>query len=178
MKNKITIIVLSLVMLISTSTSYACNFQLAQFGDHKEKIVFNPEAPQPLAFPDKFGGESVTIPIETLCKNDKALHGTLVIYLYVENKLSQVQLYRPNMKDTNLMNFAMKKYGKFNLPEGMPKLKWRGNYQWEKSNEIIRYTATNIHDGHVEILEIHNKLYSKNLADYNEKLGKWLDSRK
>ena len=76
------------------------------------------------------------------------------------------------------MNFAMKKYGKFNLPEGMPKLKWRGNYQWEKSNEIIRYTATNIHDGHVEILEIHNKLYSKNLADYNEKLGKWLDSRK
>ena len=54
MKNKITIIVLSLIMLIFTSTSFACNFQISQFGDPKEKIVIEPV---PLSFPDQFGGE-------------------------------------------------------------------------------------------------------------------------
>ena len=117
MRKKITIIVLSLVMLFFASTSYACNFQMSQFGDPKEKIVINPA---PLSFPDQFGGESLAIPIQDLCKNDNSLYGTLVVYLYIENKLSQIQLYRPNMDDMKLMDFAMKKYGKFNLPEGMP----------------------------------------------------------
>ena len=92
MRKKITIIVLSLVMLFFASTSYACNFQMSQFGDPKEKIVINPT---PLTFPDQFGGESMAIPIESLCKNDNSLYGTLVVYLYIENKLSQIQLYRP-----------------------------------------------------------------------------------
>ena len=67
MRNKITIIVLSLMMLIFTSTSYACNFQISQFGDSKEKIVIDPV---PLSFPDQFGGECLAIPIQDLCKND------------------------------------------------------------------------------------------------------------
>ena len=82
------------MMLIFTSTSYACNFQISQFGDPKEKIVIDPV---PLSFPDQFGGESLAIPIQDLCKNDSSLYGTMVVYLYIENKLSQIQLYRPNM---------------------------------------------------------------------------------
>ena len=69
--------------------------------------------------------------IGQLCKNDNSLYGTLVVYLYIENKLSQIQLYRPNMNDMKLMDFAMKKYGKFNLPEGMPKQRWRGSHTWK-----------------------------------------------
>ena len=87
MRKKITIIVLSLMMLLFTATSYACNFQISQFGDPKEKIVINPV---PLAFPDRFGGESLAIPIQDLCKNDNSLYGTMVVYLYIENKLSQI----------------------------------------------------------------------------------------
>ncbi len=67
MRKKITIIVLSLMMLVVTSTSYSCNFQISQFGDPKEKIVINPV---PLAFPDQFGGESLAIPMQDLCIND------------------------------------------------------------------------------------------------------------
>jgi hypothetical protein len=173
MIKRITIIVLSL--LIFTSTSFACNFQISKFGDPKEKIVIEPV---PLAFPDKFGGESLAIPIQDLCKNDKSLYGTMVVYLYIENKLSQIQLYRPNMEDTKLMDFAMKKYGKFNLPEGMPKQRWRGSYKWEIGNNYIEYIFTNIHDGHAEVIEITNKLYANAMADYNAKVGEWLDSQK
>ena len=175
MRKKITIIVLSLVMLFFTSASYACNFQISQFGDPKEKIVINPT---PLTFPDQFGGESMAIPIESLCKNDNSLYGTLVVYLYIENKLSQVQLYRPNMNDTKLMDFAMKKYGTFNLPAGMPKQKWRGSHNWEKGNDYIEYILTDIHDGHAEVIEITNKLYVDAMAGYNAKVGEWLDSQK
>jgi hypothetical protein len=102
----------------------------------------------------------------------------MVVYLYIENKLSQIQLYRPNMKDTKLMNFAMKKYGKFNLPEGMPKQRWRGSYKWEIGNNYIEYIFTNIHEGHAEVIEITNKLYANAMAEYNAKVGKWLDSQK
>ena len=114
------------LFFLTQTTVFACNFQISQFGDPKEKIVIEPV---PLAFPDQFGGESLAIPIQDLCKNDNSLYGTMVVYLYIENKLSQIQLYRPNMEDTKLMDFAMKKYGTFNLPEGMPKQMWRGSYQ-------------------------------------------------
>ena len=49
---------------------------------------------QPISMPDQFGGESLIIPMEDLCKNDKSLYGTTVIYLYIENKLTRIQLYQ------------------------------------------------------------------------------------
>jgi hypothetical protein len=52
--------------------------------------------------PDRFGGESLIIPMEDLCKYDKNLYGTVVIYLYIENKLNRIQLYRPNMQDNKV----------------------------------------------------------------------------
>ena len=163
-------------LLLAQANALACNFQISNFGDPKEKV--NLEPMQPVLMPDQFGGESLVIPIEDLCKNDKSLYGTLVIYLYIENKLSQIQLYRPNMQDTELMNFAMGKYGKFNLPEGLPKIKWRGSYQWEIGNNYIEYIFTNIHDGYAEVIEITNKLYANNMAEYNKKVGEWLDTQK
>ncbi len=176
MRNKITIIILSLMMVIFTSTSFACNFQISQFGDPKENLKL--AGPQPISMPDQFGGENLLFPIIDVCKNDKSLEGTMLIYLYLENKLSRIQLYRANMQDTNLMNFAMNKYGKFNLPEGLPKLMWRGSYQWKIGNDHIEYIFTNIHDGHAEIIDITSKLYANTMAEYNAKIGKWLDSQK
>ena len=172
---KFLIYLLGFFVLAQTSV-IACSFKIANFGDPKEKIVMDPIAS--IEFPDQFGGESLAIPIQVLCKNDNSLHGTMVVYLYIENKLSQIQLYRPNMQDTKLMDFAMKKYGKFNLPEGLPKLMWRGSYQWEIGNDYIEYIFTNIHDGHAEVIEITSKLYANAMAEYNAKVGKWLDSQK
>ena len=157
--------------------SIACDFKISNFGDPKEKVKLNSEFPEPLLLPDRFGGENLIIPIEEVCKTNKKLWGTKLIYLYVDNKLARIQLYRPLMEDRNLMDFAMLKYGKFNLPEGMPKTRWRGNNIWDKNLEQIEYIATDIHDGHVEILEIINKLYLPTIEKYNEKVGEWLDSQ-
>ena len=40
------------------------------------------------------------------------------------------------------------------------------------------YIFTNIHDGRAEIIDITSKLYANKMAEYNAKVGKWLDSQK
>ena len=172
---KKTLLIFLFSVLISVN-ALACNFKISNFGDKKEQVKL--DALQPITMPDQFGGESLVIPIEDICKEDKSLWGTLVVHLYIDNKLSQIQLYRPLINDSKLMDFAMNKYGKFNLPEGLPKNKWRGSHQWEVGNDYVQYISTNIHDGHAEVIEITSKLYANVMADYNSKVGEWLDSRK
>jgi hypothetical protein len=172
---KKTLLILLFSVFISAN-ALACNFKISNFGDKKEQIKL--DALQPITMPDQFGGENLVIPIEDICKEDKSLWGTLVVHLYIDNKLSQIQLYRPLINDSKLMDFAMNKYGKFNLPEGLPKNKWRGSHQWEIGNDYVQYISTNIHDGHAEVIEITSKLYANVMADYNSKVGEWLDSRK
>ena len=56
---------------------------------------------------------------------------------------------------------------------------WRGNHVWESGNlELVEYIVTDIHDGHVEIIDIVRiNLYSANgIENYNEKVGEWLDT--
>ena len=163
--------------IILSEVAMACNFRIANFGDQKEDLNVESLNYEPLMMPDRFGGENIMIPLETICKNDKSFWDTKLILLYVDNQLVRIQLYRPLMDDRNLMDFAMKKYGQFKLPEGLPKKEWRGNYLWVKNTETIEYISANIHDGHAEYLEIVGKLYEDKMAIYNEEIGKWLDSR-
>ena len=160
-----------------SEVAMACNFRIANFGDQKEDLNLESLNYEPLMMPDRFGGENIMIPLETICKNDKSFWDTKLILLYVDNQLVRIQLYRPLMNDRNLMDYSMKKYGQFNLPEGLPKKEWRGNYLWVKNTETIEYISANIHDGHAEYLEIVGKLYEDKMAIYNEEIGKWLDSR-
>ena len=161
--------------LLIQANALACNFKISNFGDPKEKLKL--EGPQPILMPDQFGGENLLFPIIDVCKNDESFEGTMLIYLYIENKLTRIQLYRPNKQDSKLMDFAMGRYGFFNLPEGMPKTRWRGSYIWESGNDIIEYIRTDIHDGHAEIIDFTSKLYSVGMAEYNAKVGEWLDSQ-
>ena len=175
MITKITIVILSLMIFISTSVAYACDFKIGQFGDAREKIKLEPP---PMSFPDEFGGEAILVPLEAVCKEDKNLFGTTITYLYVNKKLSQIRLERPLFNDARLMDFSMKKYGIFALPAGIKKIDWRGSNQWENNSERIIYIHTDIQGGSLELLEINSKLYEKDLITYFEKFGKWLDSQK
>ncbi len=167
--------ILTLLILFYQSVVLACDFKIINFGDPQDKIKINPA---PITFPDRFGGENIAIPMEDLCKNDKSLYGTLANFLFIDKKLIQISLMRPNLNDAKLMDFAMKEYGSFPLPSGVKKKDWRGNYIWEKGNENINYIYTNIHDGSAEIIEYTSKLYLNDLTSYNEKIGEWLDSQK
>ena len=175
MITKITITILSLMIFISTSVAYSCDFKIVQFGDAREKIKLEPP---PMSFPDEFGGEAILVPLEAVCKDDEDLFGTTIIYLYINKKLSQIRLERPLFNDARLMDFSMKKYGIFALPTGIKKIDWRGSNQWENNSEKIIYIHTDTQGGSLELLEINSKLYEKALITYFEKFGKWLDSQR
>ena len=198
MRKKIIITVLSLVMLLITSTSYACNFQISLFGDPKEKIFKKPSQEQtqsgkptkiekkldlkapliPMILADEFGGEEYTVPIQAICRNDPSLNGTFVAYIYIENKLTQIRLERNNMNDRKLLDYAMKKYGKFNLPQSIPKEKWRGSHYWRIGNDLIIYAIFDIPGGQTEFIEITSTLYAKALNEYYIKKEQWENSQK
>lgn len=158
-----------------SSLAMACNFKIKNYGSNLEELKLEPP---PLPFPDPFGGTKILIPIEDLCKEREDLFGTLVIYLYVENQLSQVRIERPNMNDTKLLDYSMKTYGEFSLPANVNKIRFRGEYQWEKNDQIITYIQTDIHQGKTEIIEITPNQFKDRIIQYNEKIGEWLDSRK
>ena len=80
--------------LLAQANALACNFKIANFGSPKENIKIEPL--QPVVMPDQFGGESLIIPMEDLCKNDKSLYGSVAIYLYIENKFFLVDLKNLN----------------------------------------------------------------------------------
>ena len=163
MIKRITITILSLLIFISTSVAYACDFKMGQFGDSREKIKLEPP---PMSFPDEFGGEAILVPLEAVCKDDEDLFGTMITYLYINKKLSQIRLERPLFNDARLMDFSMKKYGIFALPTGIKKIDWRGSNQWENNSERIIYIHTDIQGGSLELLEINSKLYEKDLITY------------
>ena len=174
MIKRIAITSLSLLIFITTSVAYACDFKIGQFGDPKEKIKIDPP---PVFFSDEFGGHTIVIPTEEICRDEVNLLGTVVMNLYIDNKLSQIRLERANMNDRNLMDFAMKKYGSFRLPQEIDKMRWRGTHRWESDSEYIVYVASNIQNGSIEIIEITSKLYANDVANYYEKFGKWLESK-
>ena len=113
--------------------------------------------------------------MEDLCKNDKSLYGTVAIYLYIENKLTRIQLYRPNMDDSKLMDYAMGRYGFLIFQRECQKLD--GGEAIFRVNDIIEYIRTDIHDGNAEIIDFTSKLYSVGMAEYNAKVGEWLNSQ-
>ena len=141
-----------------------------EFGNDEEEFA----APEE----DEFGGEEYTVPIQAICRNDPSLNGTFVSYIYIENKLTQIRLERNNMNDRKLLDYAMKKYGKFNLPQSIPKEKWRGSHYWRIGNDLIIYAVFDIPDGQTELIEITSTLYAEALNEYYIKKEEWQNSQK
>ena len=194
---KFLIYLLGFFVLAQTSV-IACNFQISLFGDPKEKLFKKPTQEQaqsikltkdtkklnlempllPIIFSDEFGGEGFIVPIQAICKNDQSLNGTFVTYFYIENKLTQILLERNNMNDRKLMDYAMKKYGKFDLPLSISKQNWRGSQNWKIGNDLITYIIFDIPGGQTELIEITSTLYAAALNEYSTKKGKWEDLQK
>ena len=78
--------------ILAQANALACNFKISNFGDPKENIKL--EGPQPMSMPDQFGGENLLFPIIDVCKNDKSLDGTMLIYLYIKKAYTIVKALR------------------------------------------------------------------------------------
>ena len=168
-------------IFFSSNALANCDFQIMDFGKSKDdlkKIINIPKEAPLFAMEDEFGGETVIIPLIEICSDDEKLLGIKGEYLFINDKLEQIQISRALMSDRYLMELAMKKYGKFPLPEGLPIEQWKGNYYWEKGDTLIEFLVTDIYGGKLEMIGIQRLKGSSAFNKYNEKLGKWLDTQK
>ena len=67
--------------IVLSEVAMACNFRIANFGDRKEDLNLESLNYEPLMMPDRFAGENIMIPLETICKNDKSFWDTKLILL-------------------------------------------------------------------------------------------------
>ena len=168
------IIKIIFIFFISSNMSIACDLTFVNFGDKSDKLL---EYEVSLPFRDEFNGEKIVIPTTYVCPNNKKIEDTMIEYLFVDNQLVLISLMRAYMNDTALMDFAMSKYGSFNLPAGKDRKDWFGSHTWEVGNNLILYIHANTDMGPAEVLEISNKLYLKKLYDYRGKVAEWEESQ-
>ena len=76
---KIIFFTISFIFLFSSFAS-ACNFRISNFGDSKENVKLEPMPP--VLMPDRFGGESLIIPMEDLCKTVRVCM-ELQLFIYI-----------------------------------------------------------------------------------------------
>ena len=162
--------------LIQTNV-IACNYVISSFGSSKEQLEKNIGDKFPVNFiKNQFGGEVYFLPIEMLCGENKILNGSMVHYLFLDNKLIEVKIEKFDFKNqANLMDYAINKFGDFDRPIGL-KEKFRGSNFCNIGNREIEYVSTDIEGCHVELIAIISKLYSFEINQYYEQVGKWLDS--
>ena len=155
--------------------SFACDYRIINFGAKPDAIKLDPA---PITFPDAFGGKTMVIPLQVICPNELNLLNTNVKLLFIDDQMISLRLERPNQNDKKLMDFAMKQFGSFAIPESVDKINWRGTYTWDKPSEFIMYSSFNIPQGEVEFLKIENKKYMKQFIEYEKKIEEWLNSQK
>ena len=78
--------------------------------------------------PDRFGGESLIIPMEDLCKNDKSLYGTVLFIYTLKINLHEFNFIRANMEDSKLMDYAMGQDMVILIFQKVCQKRWRGSY--------------------------------------------------
>ena len=164
-----------LLLFIITTSSFSCDYRIANFGAKPDAIKLDPP---PITFPDAFGGTTMAIPLETICPNEDHLLGSTLNLLFVNDQMISIKLERANQNDKKLMDLAMKQFGKFSIPNNIEKKDWRGVYTWDKANEFIMYSSFNIPQGEVEIIRIENKKYIDQFIEYEKKIEEWISSQK
>jgi hypothetical protein len=143
------------ILLIISEKVFACSVNFKKFGS---KPDFGGLTNKPISFNDQTGRLTVFVPIENFCK-DKELNGTMVIFTYVKEELTQIKLERHNFNDRELLNLAIRNYGNFKRTLGKDQKKWVGGYIWQNSNEIINFVAVDNERNRFEKLEITSKKY-------------------
>ena len=163
-----------LIFCLGSKISFACDLTFVNFGDKPDKFLENQFA---LPIKDDFDGETIIIPSNVVCPNNKSIENTMIEYLFVDNQMVLITLMRAYVNDTAIMDFTINKYGKFNLPKGKSKKDWFGSHTWEIGNNLILYVRADTEVGPAEVLEISNVLYLQKLYDWRGKVAEWSESQ-
>ena len=169
-KLKLLILILSLQLLFISTVQARCDLELFRFGSSQEELKNDLKLDEGLIMP-LVGGESlqiVFVPGEEVCKNEKAFEGAPVNFLFLYDKLVEIQTMRLSEKPT-LVGWAESIYGeKQNKPNSFYDDKPNAQWLWDNSNATIAYSIHPDANDVVESIIIQSRKHQKYFEKFAE----------
>ncbi len=171
MKKTYLIISILLVQLLLISSAQArCNLELFRFGSSAEDIKKQLNLPEGGMLPI-MGGESqnvVFVPGEEVCKDEKAFESAPVNFVFLYDKLVEIQTMRLSEKPT-LIDWAESIYGeKQNKPNSFYDNRPNAQWLWDNSNATIAYSIHPDANDVVESIIIQSRKHQKYFEKFAE----------
>lgn len=136
------VIIFTLQFLLISSAQARCNLELFRFGSSIAEITTQLNLPEGGMLP-MMGSESkniVFVPGEEVCKDEKRFEGAPIIFVFLYDKLVEMQATRLSEKPT-LINWAESIYGvKENKPKSYYHDKPNAQWLWDNFNATIAYS--------------------------------------
>ena len=162
MKKTYLIISVILVQLLLISSAQArCNLELFRFGSSVQDIEKQLNLDEGGMLPI-MGGESqevLFVPGEEVCKGEKAFESAPVNFVFLYDKLVEIQTTRLSEKPT-LINWAESIYGdKQDKPKSFYDAKPNAQWLWDNFNATIAYSIRPDSQGVIESIIIQSRLH-------------------
>lgn len=159
--------ILTIMIFIANSASAACITDSIGFGDNKDKVEKNFDAP--------FRSVSKVEDSETLvsygamiCPGEKTFDGTTIAYRFISNKLVQVSAYNDGGDTLAIFKWAQFKYGK--APRASGEIEdLASEFYWDKPSEHIFYAFEKEHNHYNEMIQITSKRHDYLFKNYGKK---------
>ncbi|MDA7448375.1 hypothetical protein N8820_02770 [Candidatus Pseudothioglobus singularis] len=166
-KNKILIFTLLLQLLFVGSVQAKCDFKSFKFGDSYKSTVSKLKIDSEFVEPEIKGASQQFLfaPGEEVCKSEKAFQGVPIQFVFLYNKLVEIQLMSLS-EAPKLVTWAESIYGlKENKPNSFydefPIARW----SWEDSKAVIAYSVESAASDVIESVIIqslnHQQSYEK-----------------
>ena len=169
-KINLTILVLLIQMVFVSSVQARCNLELFRFGSSAEEIKTQLNLAEGGMLPI-MGGESknvVFVPGEEVCKDEKYFEGAPIIFVFLYDKLVEIQTTRLSEKPT-LIHWAESIYGeKEKKPKSYYQEKPNAQWLWDNFNATIAYSIRPDANDVVESIIIQSRKHQR----YFEKFAK------
>ena len=169
-KINLMILVLLVQLVFAGSVQARCNLELFRFGSSAEEIKTQLNLAEGGMLPI-MGGESknvVFVPGEEVCKDEKYFEGAPIIFVFLYDKLVEIQTTRLSEKPT-LIHWAESIYGeKEKKPKSYYQEKPNAQWLWDNFNATIAYSIRPDVNDVVESIIIQSRKHQR----YFEKFAK------
>jgi len=166
LKNLVIIFVSQLLLI--TSVQARCNLELFRFGSSVELIEkqLNLQNGPILPIMGSASQQVLFVPGEEVCKDEKAFIGTPVNFVFLYDKLVEIQTHRLSVKPT-LVSWAESIYGeKKDKPKGFYQVDPVANWTWDNFNAMITYSIQPDDQGVIENIMIGSRRHQQSFEKF------------
>ena len=171
---KITGYIILFIFLQISSAYSLCLTDKANFGDNFNKVKENKEIPF-LEESSPYDGQ-LFIPGEFICKNNEALKGSGIRYIFLNDKLVEINGNNFYAENLLILQWLEKEFGiAKNKPTNFSNENKIAHIHWEKDSYFVFYIMEKHDEGILESFQVRSKRFDNEYEDYAKKLDDEID---